>query len=280
MAPFISGCFGAIIFLLIKYTVHKRADPVKWAVWTSPFFFLIAGTVCTLSIVYKGSPNLGLDKKAPWYIASVTLGVGFGLFVLSGLFFLPYVHAKVIKKDYTLKFWDVLKGLLVFKRPAPADASQAKVPNYNVIQHGGDEDHGELTAPSHNNTTAVEPAETSEKFGKHADADAIDSDSNNSSSHPNHGEKALARVDLGENAQYQDANAHYKALLAQARLQHHAELRKKRGPLGWAMRTLHANPMGAGSIYEIHNLKALSIRFPAYVVVALTYGLHYDIHKA
>ena len=277
MAPFISGCFGAIIFSLIKYTVHKRADPVKWAVWTSPFLLLIAGTVCTLSIVYKGSPQLGLDKKPAWYIASVTLGVGFGLFVLSGLFFLPYVHARVIKKDYTLKISDVLKGPLLFKRPAPADAAQAKVPNY---MHGTEEANGELVAPVHNNNTTIGHADESEKLGKHADADAIDADSNNSSSHPNHGEKALARVDLGENAQYQDANAHYKAQLEEARQQHHADLRKKRGPLGWAMRTLHKNPLGAGSIYEIHNLKACCVRFPAYVVVAFTYGLHYDIHKA
>lgn len=276
MAPFISGCFGAIIFSLIKYTVHRRSDPVKWAVWTSPFFFLIAGTICTLSIVYKGSPNLGLDKKPAWYIASVTLGVGFGLFILSGLFFLPYVHAKVIKKDYTLKIWDVFQGPLLFKRPAPADAAQAKVPNYNVIQHGGedDEDNGELAPPTHNH------GEVSEKLGKATDADAIDADSNNSSPRPDHGHKALARIDQGENAQYQDANAQYKALLEKARQKHHAELRLKRGPLGWAMRTLHSNPMGAGSIYEVHNLKALCIRLPAYVVVALTYGLHYDIHKA
>lgn len=274
MAPFIAGCFGAIIFSLIKYTVHRRADPVKWAVWTSPFFFLIAGTICALSIVYKGSPNLGLDKKPAWYIASVTLGVGFGLFVLSGLFFLPYVHAKVIKKDYTLKILDAFQGPLLFKRPAPADAAQAKVPNYNVIQHGGDdeEDNGELAPPSHHDAVP-------EKLGKHVDADAIDAESD-SSPRPDHGEKALARVDQGENAQYQDANAQYKALLEKARQKHHAELRKKRGPLGWAMRTLHANPMGAGSIYEIHNLKAFMARLPAYVVVAFTYGLHYDIHKA
>ncbi|KAL1612290.1 hypothetical protein SLS60_000514 [Paraconiothyrium brasiliense] len=279
MAPFISGCFGAITFLLIKYTVHKRADPVKWAVWTSPFFFLIAGTVCTLSIVYKGSPNLGLDKKPAWYIASVTLGVGFGLFILSGLFFLPYVHSKVLKKDYTLKIWDIFQGPLLFKRPAPADAAQAKVPNYNVIQHGGDEDDkGELAPPTHN--PGHTQGDVPEKFSKSADADAIDADSNNSSPRPDHGDKALARVDQGENAQYQDANAHYKALLEKARQQHHAELRTKRGPLGWAMRTLHANPMGAGSIYEVHNLKTLMIRLPAYVVIALTYGLHYDIHKA
>jgi sodium-dependent phosphate transporter len=72
MAPAISGCFAAIIFMLIKTVVHMRKDPVPWAVWTSPFFFLIAGTVCTLSIVYKGSPRLGLAEKPAWYIAAVT----------------------------------------------------------------------------------------------------------------------------------------------------------------------------------------------------------------
>lgn len=62
MAPAISACrhdkppyegtkadktlpgFGAIVFMLIKLTVHIRKDPVPWAVYTSPFFFLIAGT--------------------------------------------------------------------------------------------------------------------------------------------------------------------------------------------------------------------------------------------
>ncbi|PVH75107.1 hypothetical protein DL98DRAFT_593493 [Cadophora sp. DSE1049] len=59
MALVIAGLFGAIIFLLIKYTVYRRSDSVKWAVFTSPFFFFIAGTICTLSIVYKGSPKFG-----------------------------------------------------------------------------------------------------------------------------------------------------------------------------------------------------------------------------
>src|ERR1700742_3728083 len=83
MAPAISAGFAATIFMLIKMVVHMRKNPVPWAVWTSPFFFLIAGTICTLSIVYKGSPNLGLNKKEPWYVAAVIMGVGGGLFVLS-----------------------------------------------------------------------------------------------------------------------------------------------------------------------------------------------------
>ncbi|KAH7134934.1 putative sodium/phosphate symporter [Dendryphion nanum] len=271
MAPFISACFAAIIFMLVKSVVHLRVDPVPWAVWTSPFFFLIAGTICTLSIVYKGSPNLGLDKRGPAFIASVSLGVGFGLFALAALFFVPYVHAKVIKKDYTLKLRHVFLGPLLFKRPAPADAAAAKVPDYAVLQHAGEEDEGhaaDLAPPAHGE-------QIPEKNGKVIDT--IDTGSN-SSTHPVDPEKSLARVDGGGPAL--DANAEYKLLLLNARAKHHAELRKTKGPLGWAMRTLHANPLGAGSIYEIHNLKAMCIRIPAMVVVAFLYGLHYDIHKA
>lgn len=72
MAPVCSAAFGAIIFMLIKLTVHMRKDSVRSAVWTSPIFFLIAGVVCTLSVVYKGSPRLKLDQKPVWFIVSVT----------------------------------------------------------------------------------------------------------------------------------------------------------------------------------------------------------------
>lgn len=53
----------------IKLVVHMRKNPAKWAVYTSPLWFLIAGVICTLSIVYKGSPNLGLNKKSPSYVS-------------------------------------------------------------------------------------------------------------------------------------------------------------------------------------------------------------------
>ncbi|EON96719.1 putative sodium phosphate protein [Phaeoacremonium minimum UCRPA7] len=248
-----------------------RSNPVPWAVWSSPLFFLIAGTVCSLSIVYKGSPNLGLDKKPPWYIASVTLGVGFGLFVLSAIFFVPYVHGKVIKKDYTLKLYHVFLGPLLFKRPAPADAERAKVPNYAVLQHGGEDDQDE------NNSGLQIPEKTADKIGDHDKSSSDDVNAVTSVPAPI---IAIADSEKGDATVALNPNEQYKLLLKKARERHHQGLRQKRGPLGWAMRVLHDNPLGAGSIYELHNLKSLLIRFPAMIVVALTYGLHYDIHKA
>jgi sodium-dependent phosphate transporter len=90
--------------------------------------------------------------------------------------------------------------------------------------------------------------------------------------------KSLA--DLEDAHAIDNPQAQYRLLLSRAEKKHHAELRQKRGPLGWAMRVLYNHQPGAGSIYELHNLKALFFRLPAYVVVAFTYGLYYDIHKA
>jgi sodium-dependent phosphate transporter len=60
----------------------------------------------------------------------------------------------------------------------------------------------------------------------------------------------------------------------------HDRIIKKGGPLGWALRTLRENPMGAGSLYETHNIKRIFIRIPAMLVVAALYGINYDIHGA
>ncbi|KAH7363472.1 phosphate transporter [Plectosphaerella cucumerina] len=249
MAPAISACFGAIIFTLIKVTVHMRKDPVPWAVWTSPFFFLIAGTVCTLSVVYKGSPRLGLSSKPAWYIASVTVGVGVGLCILSAIFFLPFVHAKVVKKDHTLKWWEIVKGPLLWSRPAPEGASEAKVPNFAVIQ---------------NDESEVEKTSAPTSKGVRQDVNDVDAEASS--------EKAAIQREINQED--------YAVLMRQALEKHHAKLRTKKNPLGWAMRYLHAHPMGAGSIHEIGNLVNFVKRIPAIIVVALLYGTHYDIHTA
>ncbi|KKA26315.1 hypothetical protein TD95_001755 [Thielaviopsis punctulata] len=256
MAPVISGCFASVIFMLIKVFVHMRQNSVRWAVWTSPAFFLIAGTVCTLSIVYKGSPRLGLSKKPPQWIAGVSLGAGFGLALLAALFFLPFVHARVIKKDYTLKWYDLFYGPALFWRPAPEDAHEAKVPNYAVVQH----DEAGLSMPS-------KPS-----AGKPESADGSIKELASPAINPMTDEKGLVRKEATHES--------YQQMLRDAEEKHHANLRAGTGPLAWAMRTLHENPLGAGSIHETHNLIALVKRIPAMVVVALLYGTAYDIHTA
>ncbi|KAI2616108.1 putative sodium/phosphate symporter [Hypoxylon sp. NC1633] len=246
MAPVISGGFAAAIFLLIKVVVHIRKNPVPWAVYTSPFFFLIAGTVCTLSIVYKGSPQLGLNKMPGWYIAAVTMGCGAGVALLSAIFFVPYVHSKVIRKDHSVKWWMFLQGPLLFKRTPPEYSEQAAVPDYAVVQED-EEDHSSTRSPE--SIDDIQPVGTPKREHE-------------------------KKIDI------ESKQASYQEIIAEGEGRLHAKLLKSRGPMGWAMRTLRDNPMGAGEIYELHNIKILLKRIPAHITCGALYGFHYDIHAA
>ncbi|KAK2784323.1 hypothetical protein FQN53_008552 [Emmonsiellopsis sp. PD_33] len=254
MAPVISAGFAATIFMLVKLVVHMRKNPVPWAVYTSPFFFLIAGTICTLSIVYKGSPNLGLNKKPSWYIAAVTMGTGGGVAILAAIFFVPFVHARVVTKDHGVKWWMFILGPTLFNRPAVAPADRADVPDYAVVQHEDQSHTPEVTSNGDHDSdkanihVAVAITDAESKEQKHIEPEAV--------------------------------QFTYDELVKQGQDRLHARLRKKQGPIGWAMRTLHENPLGPGRIYELSNIKIFLKRIPAMIVCGALYGLHYDIHAA
>lgn len=101
IAPGISAGFGAILFLIAKYAVLERKDSLKAAFYLGPFFFFLAATVCTMSIVYKGAPNLGLADLPESTVAAAIVGTAAVVAALSVLFWIPYVHQKVVRKDYS-----------------------------------------------------------------------------------------------------------------------------------------------------------------------------------
>ena len=257
LAPLVSAGFASIIFMLIKVVVHMRKKPVPWAVYTSPFFFLVAGTICTLSIVYKGSPSLGLNKKPAWYVAAVTLGTGGGVALLAAFFFVPFVYTRVIKNDYTVRWYDVVQGPMLLYRVAPsdADAHRVNVPDYAVVQ----EKEQRTSSHSHESESDYDPKEA-----------VVEDVAVSSGAEVN--EKTLVSTETRQRT--------YKELMAEGQERLHAKLRQRRGPIGWAMRTLHDNPLGSGQIYEGHNIRILAKRIPAMIVCGLLYGFYYDIHAA
>jgi PiT family inorganic phosphate transporter/sodium-dependent phosphate transporter len=44
-APGIAGCFGAIIFLVTKYGVMRRRNPVRWAFVSVPAYFVVTAAL-------------------------------------------------------------------------------------------------------------------------------------------------------------------------------------------------------------------------------------------
>lgn len=150
MAPAIAAGFGAILYLLVKFVVLVRKDPVRWAIWTGPFFFFTAAAVSTMSIIYKGAPSLNLDEKPASTTALGIVITALVVAILAVLFWVPFVYTKVIKLDYTLKWYHFFQGPFLLKRQVPADAKDkaAAVPDYRVIQ----DEHGNISIESEYST--------------------------------------------------------------------------------------------------------------------------------
>ncbi|KAJ9091036.1 hypothetical protein QFC19_009273 [Naganishia cerealis] len=116
--------FAAVIYLLVKYIVLKRDDPTRWGLITGPFWFFLVACVLTMSIIYKGSPQLKLDSMSDGKTAAAILLTGLVVALLSIIFWLPYVRAKVVKKDYTIRIYHFFYGPFLWNRPAPEDAGE------------------------------------------------------------------------------------------------------------------------------------------------------------
>ncbi|CEQ43000.1 SPOSA6832_04873 [Sporobolomyces salmonicolor] len=124
IAPAIAGGFGAVLYLIVKWGVLKRANPLPYALASGPAVFFLTSAVMTMAIIFKGSPSLGLDALPSNISAAAIVGTASVVTVLSVLFWLPYVYCAVVRKDYT-----------------PADAGSVTAPqhisDYRVRQEKG-----------------------------------------------------------------------------------------------------------------------------------------------
>lgn len=117
IAPGISAAFGAIIFLITKYGVMRRSNPVKMSFFMVPVYFFLTSFLLALLIVWKGgSAKIKLND---YQSVGVALGVGAGVAIIIATFFIPFLHRKIIKDDWELKSWEVIKGPLLLSRPEP-----------------------------------------------------------------------------------------------------------------------------------------------------------------
>ena len=61
IAPGIAGAFAVIVFLITKYGVLERKDPLRKGLWMIPVYFGVTAAVLTMVIVWKGAASLDLD---------------------------------------------------------------------------------------------------------------------------------------------------------------------------------------------------------------------------
>lgn len=133
IAPSIAAGFSIILYSMVKFGVLVREDPTRWALYTSPLVFFLVGAVSTMSIIFKGSPSLGLDELPGGVMAGAIIGTAAVITLLSIIFWVPFVHAKVVKKDYTICWYHFFMGPLLWKRVPPADAtSNDHITDYRI----------------------------------------------------------------------------------------------------------------------------------------------------
>ncbi|KDQ29751.1 PHO4 superfamily [Pleurotus ostreatus PC15] len=133
IAPGISAGFAAVVYMLTKYGVLLRKNPLRAGFIAAPIFFFGVSAILTMVIVYKGSPTLHLDEKPPNQMAAIILGASSVVSLLSVLFWLPYVYCKTVRNDYTLRFYHFFLGPMLWYRQPPADAADgvvSAVPDY------------------------------------------------------------------------------------------------------------------------------------------------------
>ncbi|KAF8473222.1 phosphate transporter [Kalaharituber pfeilii] len=132
IAPAIAGAFAAIIFSVTKYGVLKRSNPLKWGFVMVPIYFGITSGILTMLIVWKGAASLDLDDWNTGQIVGCILGVAFGVIILCVLFFVPFLHRRLVKEDWTIKWYHIFYGPALYMRgPVPDMPEGVQV---NIIQ--------------------------------------------------------------------------------------------------------------------------------------------------
>jgi sodium-dependent phosphate transporter len=120
IAPAIAGGFAAVIFLITKYGVLKRSNPLKCGFIMVPVYFGITSGILTMLIVWKGAASLNLDSWNAGQICGTIFGVSGAVVLLVCTFFLPWLYRLLVVDDWTLKWYHLPLGpLLLTRGPVP-----------------------------------------------------------------------------------------------------------------------------------------------------------------
>ncbi|ESZ97459.1 hypothetical protein SBOR_2148 [Sclerotinia borealis F-4128] len=134
IAPGIAGCFSTILFLITKYGVMKRKNPVRAAIISIPFYFGITTGLLTMLIVWKGAASASADVKTwgPGEYIGVIFGTAIACALLSAMFLIPFLHRKLVLDDWQFRWWHILQGPLLLQRGdvPPNTSGQEIIQNY------------------------------------------------------------------------------------------------------------------------------------------------------
>ena len=151
----------------------RRNNPVKKAFVMVPIYFFLTSFLLALLIVWKGGS--AKIKLTDYQSVGVAFGVGGAVALIVASFFIPFLHRKIIKDDWELKGWEVIKGPLLLRRPEPRERPEGvttgRIPDF----YEGHLTAEQLEAKRANEIIAVRnTVEDLEKGGAHVSQPKMD----------------------------------------------------------------------------------------------------------
>ncbi|KAK1457835.1 phosphate-repressible phosphate permease [Colletotrichum melonis] len=117
VAPGLSGALGAVMFLVTKRFVLTKANAVRNAFFTIPFYTFLTFGSLTMLVAWKGV-QLQVELTATQVLIAV-FSVATGATLLQAFFLLPYLWRKIVNEDWELTWLMMWKGPWLLNRPPP-----------------------------------------------------------------------------------------------------------------------------------------------------------------
>jgi sodium-dependent phosphate transporter len=114
IAPGLAGCFAAILFLITKYGVMVRKNPVWKALFLVPVYFGVTAMLLVMLLIWKGGGYTVNLTNAQ--IPGVIVGVGAGWALIVATFLMPWLYRVVLCDDWQLRWWHIPMGPLLLRR--------------------------------------------------------------------------------------------------------------------------------------------------------------------
>nr|XP_033771408.1 sodium-dependent phosphate transporter 2 isoform X1 [Geotrypetes seraphini]XP_033771417.1 sodium-dependent phosphate transporter 2 isoform X1 [Geotrypetes seraphini] len=98
ISPLLSGLMSGALFVLIRFFILNKADPVPNGLRALPLFYAATIGINVFSILYTGAPLLGLSDFPVWATALVSIGVAVVFAAIVWFFVCPWMRKKIANK--------------------------------------------------------------------------------------------------------------------------------------------------------------------------------------
>lgn len=98
ISPLLSGIMSGVLFILIRFFILKKEDPVPNGLRALPLFYAATVGINTFSILYTGAPLLGLHTLPIWAMVLITFGGALLSALVVWLLVCPWMKRKIESK--------------------------------------------------------------------------------------------------------------------------------------------------------------------------------------